>query len=135
VELHAIFKRRRGFCEGLMVVKSSNLFTTINPINHEPVTILVERIEAEDFRGVSIESLEGEYDSTEEFGKAARHVFDVSKKGSPHMSGDDVKIYTFLTLPIHDVRQLVDALSGALQASEAQRPSRASTVLMNSNSF
>jgi len=88
-----------------MVVKYSNLFTAINPINHEPVTILVERIEAEGFQAVHIESLEGEYPSTEDFER--------------ERDARNGKIYTFLPLMPSDARRLVEALTEALPASEA----------------
>jgi hypothetical protein len=44
-----------------MTVKYSKIFTVTGAITLEPVTILVEYVEAEGFRGISIESLEGEY--------------------------------------------------------------------------
>jgi hypothetical protein len=90
-----------------MTVKYSKIFTVIGAITIEPVTILVEYIEAEGFRGVSIESLEGEYASAKEFGKASKHVIEDMKE-------NDDKIYTFLPLMPFDTRQLVEALIEAL---------------------
>ena len=46
-----------------MVVKYSKFFTFTGAITLEPVTILVEPVEADGFRDISIESLEGEYPS------------------------------------------------------------------------
>jgi len=48
-----------------MGVKYSKSFTFTGEITFEPVTLLVELVEAEGFRGVSIESLEGECPSHE----------------------------------------------------------------------
>ncbi len=87
-----------------MTVKYSKVFTVTGAITRELVTILVECIEAEGFRGVCIESLEGEYPSTEEF-----------KKG---MNASDDKIHNFLPLMLPDTRQLVDTLNEALVASK-----------------
>jgi len=93
-----------------MVVKHSSIFTAIHPINHGPVTILVELVEAEGFRGVSMESLEGEYGNVDDFMRASDH------RGNPG------KAWSLLPLRLSDARQLVDALSGALQAAEAHHP-------------
>lgn len=95
-----------------MTVKYSRIFTITGAITREPVTILVEYIEAEGFRGISIESLEGEYPSTEEFSKHSNRVIEELKE-----SGD--KIYNFLPMMPTDTRRLVEALNGALSASEA----------------
>ena len=90
-----------------MAVKYSKIFTGTNAIYGEPVTILVEYIEAEGFRGISVESLEGEYASTEEF-----------RKESKRTRSD--KIYSLLPLMLHDTRQLVEALKEALKESQAR---------------
>ena len=89
-----------------MIVRYSKIFTGIGAISNEPVTILVERIEAEGFQAVSIESLEGTYHSTEDF-----------KKEPDARNG---KIYTFLPLRLIDTRQLADTLNEALTASELE---------------
>ena len=94
-----------------MTVKYSKIFIVTGAITREPVTILVEYIEAEGFQGVSIESLEGEYPTAEEFGKGSERVIEEIKRS-------DDRIYNFLPLMPPDTRQLVDALNGALQASE-----------------
>jgi len=88
-----------------MAVKYSKMFAVTNAITGEPVTILVEYVEAEGFRGISIESLEGEYASTEEFSKEFKRA---------HID----KIYNFLPLMLPDTRQLVEALNEALKESE-----------------
>lgn len=94
-----------------MAVKYSKIFTVTGAITGEPVTILVEYIEAEGFRGISIESLEGEYQTTEEFSEDSNRVIKEST-----MSID--KIYNFFPLMLPDTHRLVEALNEALQASE-----------------
>ena len=93
-----------------MVVKYSNLFTAIDPINNELVTILVEYVEAENFQGIAVQSLEGEYGAVDEFMWVNDH------------QGNPGKIWSLLPLRLSDTRLLVDALSEALRASEARRP-------------
>ena len=93
-----------------MTLGYSKIFTVTGAITREPVTILVEYIRAEGFRGVSIESLEGEYPTIKEFGKASNRVLDEMREGAN-------KIYSFLPLMLPDTRLLVDALNEALAAS------------------
>lgn len=94
-----------------MVVKYSKFFTFTGAITREPVTILVEYIEADGFRGISIESLEGEYPSAKEFDKASGVAIEGKKVGED-------KIYNFLPMMLPDAHMLVDALNEALVASE-----------------
>ena len=109
-----------------MVVKYSKLLNVTSVVTHEPYTILVEYIDAEKFQGVSLEHLDGEYRSTEDFDKAKNRHFDVLKKGldaarpymKSHTKESDIKIYNAFLLSTHDARQLVEALNEALQASE-----------------
>jgi hypothetical protein len=93
-----------------MTVKYSKFFTVTSAITLEPVTILVEYIKAEGFKGISVESLEGEYDSQEEFSEATKLIVD--KRGLSD------KIFNFLPLMLPDARKLVDTLNEALIASE-----------------
>jgi len=90
-----------------MAVKYSKIFTVTSATTGESITILVDYVEAEGFRGISIESLEGDYHSAEQFGiysKRAREIPD--------------KIYQIIPIIPSDARKFVDALNGALQASE-----------------
>ena len=87
-----------------MVVKYSKFFTVTGAITLEPVTIRVECIKAEGFLGISIESLEGEYSSPDDFNKASG-------------IGED-KIHNFLPMRLPDAHKLLDALKEALTASE-----------------
>ena len=86
------------------MVKYSKFFTVTGAITLEPVTIRVECIKAEGFLGISIESLEGEYSSLDDFDNASG-------------IGED-KIHNFLPMKLPDARILVDALNEALAASE-----------------
>lgn len=96
-----------------MVVKYSKVFTFTGAITCEPVTILVERVDAEGFQGVSIESLEGEYLSQAEFNKATERVVSEEKEYD-----EDIKVYNFLPMKIHDTHTLVDTLNEALAVSQ-----------------
>ena len=89
-----------------MTVKYSKLFAVTGAISREPVTIRVELIEAKGFQGVSVESLEGEYSSIDDFDKA-----------SGINSG---KIHNFIPMNLPDARRLAAALNEALQASEGR---------------
>lgn len=86
-----------------MTVRYIKIFTVTGAITNEPVTILVKRIEAEGYQAVHIESLEGEYSSTEDFEK--------------ERDARNGEIYTFLPLMLIDTRQLADTLNEALVAS------------------
>lgn len=86
-----------------MVLRYSKIFTIIGAITLEPVTILVECIKSEGFLGVSIESIEGEYLSRDDFDKASG-------------IGED-KIHNFLPMKLPDAQMLVDSLNEALAAA------------------
>ena len=94
-----------------MVVKYSKSFTTTGAITSEPVTILVEYIEADGFKGVSIESLEGKYDSTEEFEKAYKRAISKTKVGKD-------KIYNFLPMKLEDAIQFRNMFNEAIDAGK-----------------
>lgn len=87
-----------------MAVKYSKFFTVIGAITNEPVTILVELVEAEGSKNVFIESVEGEYKSAKDFDEA-------------YKSGEE-KIRNFIPMMVPDVQNLVNALTEALVASE-----------------
>ena len=107
-----------------MVLKYDKLFTTFNPLNNASVTFLVEYLEGEDKRVVLIQSLEGKYNSAEEFHEATdrfldhmQRILDGVPMGNPTKAGK-VKRPNSLSLPMSDAHRLVDALSGALEAAE-----------------
>ena len=94
-----------------MVVKYSKLFTMTGAITLEPVTIRVECVEAEGFRGISIESIEGEYSSSKEFDKASGITLEETKVGAD-------KIYNFLPMMLPEAQRLMDALTEAIASVE-----------------
>jgi len=95
-----------------MGVKFSKSFIIIGAITGDPVTILVEYVEVEDFKGVSIESLEGEYSSTEEFEKAYR-------RATSELGFSEEKIYNFLPMTLDSAKTLTTTLNEAIAISGA----------------
>jgi len=114
-----------------MAVKYSKIFTVTGAITREPVTILVEQIETESFRGVSIRSLEGDYPTTEEYKKELNRILEkfapstriikYRKELGLNMKESDVKLFTSINLMVPGARQLMEAINGALQASARAR--------------
>ncbi|GAH11562.1 unnamed protein product [marine sediment metagenome] len=94
-----------------MVLKYSKVFTIVSAVNKEPVTILVEYVETDGFKGIGIQSLTGKYDSPEEFEKAYKRQVE-----NPEV-GDD-KIYNFLPMKLTDAHRLIDTLNEAITASK-----------------
>ncbi|GAH11675.1 unnamed protein product [marine sediment metagenome] len=94
-----------------MVSKFRKSFVSTGALTGEPVTILVEYIEAKGFKGVSIESLEGEFDSPEEFEEAYKRTVE-NKADEPK----DL-IYNFLPMTLHTAQILKDTLNEAMSAS------------------
>ena len=88
-------------------------FVSTGALTGEPVTILVEYIEAKGFKGVSIESLEGEFKSPEEFEKA----YKLTSTNKVDNSSD--KIYNFLPMSLHTAQTLTNLLIEAVAVSEA----------------
>ncbi len=87
-------------------------FVSIGALTGEPVTILVEYIEAKGFKGVSIESLEGEFNTPEAFELAYKHH-------SINISEGSDKIYNFLPMTLKTAHILKDTLIEAVAISEA----------------
>jgi len=96
-----------------MVVKYSKVIIMQHPISGDPVTILVEYAQSDSFKGISIESLEGEYASSEEFEKAYKQAF----------NGDEAKIWNFIPMTLDDAKRLYTVLGGAIEKSEEARAS------------
>ena len=95
-----------------MISKFRKSFITPGALMSEPVTFLVEVIEANDFKGINIESLEGEFNSPEEFELAyKRYAVNVSE-------GSD-KIYNFMPMTLKTANTLRDTLNEAITASRA----------------
>ena len=74
--------------------------------------MLVEYIEGKEFKGVSIESLEGDFKSPEEFELAFKRYAASVPEGS-------IKIYNFLPMTLKTATNLRDLLNEAIKASSA----------------
>ena len=95
-----------------MISKFRKSFITPGAFVSEPVTILVEALEANEFKGINIESLEGEYSSPEAFELAyKRHV------ASVEVFSD--KIYNFIPMTLKTAITLRDTLTKAIESSRA----------------
>jgi len=110
-----------------MVLVYDKLFKTVDPLSNESATFLVECIDGGDKSFVIIRCLEGEYNSTEEFNETKGRFFDKLQRlldvvGNPTKTGNEI-YYESVSLPMSDVYQLLDALSGALRASWRTAPS------------
>ncbi len=90
--------------------KYRKCFTSTGALTGEPVTILVEYIEAKGFKGVSIESLEGDFKSPEAFEQAY-------KSHSSNVSEGSDKIYNFLPMSLRTAQILKDILGEAMAVS------------------
>ena len=101
-----------------MGVNYSKIFTATDAINHEPFTVLLETINpigGEIF--VVIKTLEGEYETREEFQDAREYTLKGWEKGYTRDKGE-IKLYSSITMMLPSTRQLVDAMNEALAASE-----------------
>ncbi len=105
-----------------MAVKYSKAFTVTGALTGEPVTILVEYIEAKGFKGISIESLEGEFDSPEEFEQAY-------KRHAVNIDVDDAKMYNFLPTTLATAKILHTLLGEAIATSEEVKVEGSATVI------
>lgn len=85
-----------------MVVRYSKLITITNSITQKPVTVLIEAIE--NGNRIAINTLEGEYSSTDEFERAFEYM-------------GNSKIRSFLPITPMGARKIVDSLNEAIQAS------------------
>jgi len=101
-----------------MAVTYSKIFTVTDAITHEPFTILVEAFTP--IGGsplVVIKTLEGEYDTREEFVDAREYTIKGWESGYTS-DNEDVKLCSSMSLLIPGTRNLVDSLNEALQAYE-----------------
>lgn len=107
-----------------MVLKHSEFFTTVGPINQNSAAVLVRYLENGDTQAITIQRYEGEYNSTEEFNEATNRFFDKLQKivdivpmRNP-TKAEKAKIYSSIVLSLSDTQRLVDALTGALQVAQ-----------------
>ena len=101
-----------------MAITYSKIFTVTDGIKHEPFTIVVDSFTPMGGETlVVIMTLEGEYDTREEFDDAREYTIQGLERG---YTGDkeDVKLCSSMTLKILGTRNLIDSLTEALQAYE-----------------
>lgn len=98
-------------------MKNSNLFTVTGGMSNKPVTILVETIKPLGEEPIVVlETLEGVYDSREEFEDALDYTVKGWEKGYAHK--DEMKKWKLIYLKIPGAKKLVEALNEVLEASE-----------------
>jgi len=98
--------------------KYSKIFTATDQISHGPFTILVETINpigGDPF--VAILSLEGKYETREEFQDAREYAITGFVKGYTRDKGE-IGLYSSLSMLPLGTRQLEDALNEARAAAE-----------------
>ncbi len=101
-----------------MAITYSKIFTVIEAITHEPFTILVESftpIGGETL--VVIKTLEGEYDTREEFDAAREYTIKGWERGYTR-DKEDVKLCSSMALMIQGTRFLFDSLREVLEFYE-----------------
>ena len=100
-----------------MTVRNTQLFTVTGGITNEPITFLVETIKPlGEETIVALETLEGEYDSREEFEDALDYTAKSSEKGYAHK--DEMKKFKLIYLRIPGAQKLARVLYEVLEASE-----------------
>jgi len=101
-----------------MTVNYSRIIKETDAITHEPCTILVETIDPIGGKPlVVIKTLEGEYETREEFEDAREYTLKGWERGYTRKEGER-KLYTSITLLIPGTRHLVNSLNEALQIYE-----------------
>ena len=101
-----------------MTVNYSKIFTETDAIAHEPFTILVESftpIGGENL--VVVKTLEGEYDTREDFEDARKYTIRRRERGYTRDKTNE-KLCSSINLTITRTRHLVDSLNEALEAYE-----------------
>ena len=100
-----------------MTVRNTQLFTVTGGITNEPLTFLVETIKPlGEETVVVLETLEGVYDSREEFEDALDYTVKVWEKGYTHK--DEMKKWKLIYLKIPGAQKLAHVLNEVLEASE-----------------
>lgn len=95
-----------------MVVRFQRLFTVIDGVSLEPVTILIECFR--DSSGIyrfAVKSLRGEYSKPQEFEENLDHAINSAERGGK-------MVWSFLALTLPGFRQLTEEMKGALNASK-----------------
>ena len=101
-----------------MSVKNSKLLTVTGGMSNKPVTILVETIKPlGEETLVAIETLEGVYESREEFEDALDYTVKGWEKGYAR-DNDENKKWKLIYLKIPGAQKLVEVLKEILEAPE-----------------
>ena len=101
-----------------MSVKNSKLFIVTGGMSNEPVTVLVETLKPLGGETVvSIETLEGSYNSREEFEDALDFTVQGWEKGYAR-DNDKIRKWKLIYLKIPGAQKLVKVLKEVLEASE-----------------
>jgi len=99
-----------------LVARFQKLFTAVDGVNLEPITILVEGFRDSSGRQrFAVKSLYGEYSTTQEFEENLDHAINSAERGSKRM-------WSFLPFMLPGFRLLVDALNEVLAASGEWTP-------------
>lgn len=100
-----------------MSVKNTTIFTVTGGVTNKPITFLVETIKPLGEETVLIlETLEGEYETREEFEDALDFQVKGWEKGFTHK--DEMKKWKLICLKIPGAHKLVHVLNEVLEASE-----------------
>lgn len=101
-----------------MSVKNSKLITVTGGLSDKPVTILVETIKPlGEETVIAIESLDGIYESREEFEDALDYTVKGWEKGYAHDNGE-IKKWKLIYLKIPGAQKLFYVLKEVLEDSE-----------------
>jgi len=100
-----------------MSVKNTKLFTVTGGVTNEPITFLVETIKHLGEEAVVVlETLEGVYDSREEFEAALDYTVKGWEKG--YANKDEMKKWKLIYLKMPGAQKLAQVLNEVLEASE-----------------
>jgi len=100
-----------------MSVKNTKLFTVTSGLDNKPITFLVETIKPLGGETVvALETLQGVYDSREEFEDALDYTVKGWEKG--YANKDEMKKWKLIYLKIPGAQKLAHVLNEVLEASE-----------------
>jgi len=100
-----------------MSVKNTTLFTVTGGLTEKPVTFLVETVKPlGEETVVVLETLEGEYETREEFEDALDYTVKGWEKG--YANKDEMKRWKLIYLKIPGAQKLVHVLNEVLEACE-----------------
>jgi len=92
----------------------SKLIHGFDAVTGEPVTILVEAKSDPGLYDVAIQSLDGEYETLEEFEREVNKTIDDAEKGQD--TPEAKRVWNFLAITLMTAKKLSEALDEALNA-------------------